>query len=582
MRVHDRRWWLRALWAICLLVSSGLFAVWYFQHILPLDRAFAIPAYRDAILAAVICFMLIVLAIYTALGALTARHRYHARLATIHGDHNAIPISRLADELSPVLTYRPLPVIANNSPARRTAITAVLGFVFLLGILIFLLASAHFVSFLQYLIFISRMDPIYPYQAVSNHLPLLDPIPYFGGLALLFLFNARDTSGLRRIPYLMRRITITSDGITCVSAWGASRTIFWHDARLFEVAYQFAPPAQTDRLSGFLLYTLHGTRSTLRWTQRFGVPIASSDPFLSIAPMVARHTSLVPRSFDVRLRELSQTTSPDTEVVRSHILRIASCAAVLLASSTLIGTDQQGLVMFSLFALSVAGFTVSTYGTRARKRQHDMLASPLLATAPTNASTEQGSTSVSRQQFAAPLYEMTVGSYPLFVFNQIVFALMGAAAALAALGILGAEFAQYVLHVPGLHLYSLPPLFALSLVLLLLAGILTIIVSIRARDTIVLADLTGVRKRWLLGNTFIPWGDIERIEVRFIAGRPTYYRVFGHGGRPAFAWPARPFQPSPKPQEPGATLTNPANMAAIVAQRSGKPILPGPPRLLPL
>lgn len=60
------------------------------------------------------------------------------------------------------------------------------------------------------------------------------------------------------------------------------------------------------------------------------------------------------------------------------------------------------------------------------------------------------------------------------------------------------------LYVSGVRFIPLDAQRVLFPVVSILAGALIIIVSVRARDTIMLADAHGIRKRWLLGNTFIP------------------------------------------------------------------------------
>lgn len=95
-----------------------------------------------------------------------------------------------------------------------------------------------------------------------------------------------------------------------------------------------------------------------------------------------------------------------------------------------------------------------------------------------------------------------------------------------------------------------------------------VVAAVRAHDTIVLAELGGVRKRWLLGNVFIPWERVERARYWGYPG----YRVVSSSPKTVIGWPIEPFQPSRKPQEAGAILTTPAQKAQVIAQRSGKPI----------
>jgi hypothetical protein len=86
-----------------------------------------------------------------------------------------------------------------------------------------------------------------------------------------------------------------------------------------------------------------------------------------------------------------------------------------------------------------------------------------------------------------------------------------------------------------------------------------------------LAEINGVRKRWLIGSVYIPWERVERIERKRYWGAPGY-RIVSSAPSRVIQWPIQPFQPSRKPQEPSAILTTPDQMAQIVAQRSGRPI----------
>jgi hypothetical protein len=109
----------------------------------------------------------------------------------------------------------------------------------------------------------------------------------------------------------------------------------------------------------------------------------------------------------------------------------------------------------------------------------------------------------------------------------------------------------------------------------MLAGALISAVALRARDTIMLADAHGVRKRWMLGTTFIPWDSVSSIRLRYLYGAPWYYRVSGGQRSRHISWPIRPFDPSRRPQERGAVLITPDQMARLIAEHSAKPIQQG-------
>jgi hypothetical protein len=97
-----------------------------------------------------------------------------------------------------------------------------------------------------------------------------------------------------------------------------------------------------------------------------------------------------------------------------------------------------------------------------------------------------------------------------------------------------------------------------------LVGIIVIVVSWRARDTVVIAQGDGLRKRWVFGDTLIPWHDIASIKHRV-----TWYTVRSGSSRRRISWPTSPFDPARTPQEPGAILINPLQMAQVVEWRTG-------------
>lgn len=157
--------------------------------------------------------------------------------------------------------------------------------------------------------------------------------------------------------------------------------------------------------------------------------------------------------------------------------------------------------------------------------------------------------------FRDGLYEMTVGSYRMYRVSQAMWLLVGL------LTFCLSGYALYDIlstHQPGTWIAGCT----------LLASVLTVVVSVRARDTVVIAQPNGLRKRWLLGDTRIPWSEIERILLH-TTPYSTWFPVRDHSGRRHISWPVQPFDSSREPQEPGATLLMPQGMAALVEQRTG-------------
>ena len=193
-----------------------------------------------------------------------------------------------------------------------------------------------------------------------------------------------------------------------------------------------------------------------------------------------------------------------------------------------------------------------------------------LATSPT-ADIRAASTS---QHFPADLYEMSVGAYKLFRFNQIMLTLIGAATIVISLYLLAGGLLNT--RTPVIYLYPLTLNATIILTAFAVGGLVMLLTSLRAHHTVILADRKGMRKRWLLGNSFIPWDQVQEVVAYTVNSHPRSYRISGltdQGKRAVIRWPMFPFDPNPKLQEAGAVLTNPRDMAAIIVARSGKPLI---------
>src|SRR5579859_3328965 len=339
------------------------------------------------------------------------------------------------------------------------------------------------------------------------------------------------------------RICVTSDGIERFSVLGRRRALAWHDAHLLEVSSR--------------RYALYGSGAVVRWE----VPVIRSGTlprFWQIAPAVRLHTGLLPRTLN------PDTLAPNASLDYARLAYVVARLPLGLFVATMILSFTQVDLTFVKGIVIPIGIGSSVWLVRfaARRWLGIVRPSDRQSTVPTSLPTLD----------SGAVYEMAVGSHSTFLFNQVLFVVLGLAAIGFSVFILGTQFAQFVLRVPGLHFYALPPAVMLFPVSLMGFGIAIVIISVRARDTVLLADASGLRKRWAMGTTFIPWSDVDRIERRRLIATPSYF-VYPRDGRTLITWVGKSLAPSHRIQEQGAILTDPDGMAALVARQIGQEIL---------
>lgn len=573
MAIPERRWWLRLVGALLAVATALVFTLWYVTSVLPFDVGSGLPAITDAVLAFDIVAVLVGVALHAVVKALLARRRAVRLRTSIDSYQDALPLASVAvDAATPSSDLDRM--VASWSHPRWAVVGAMVGLLFVAGMIFFMGAWLAF-TILQMLdapipawliAFIQWSHPSHsnsravPEPQGSFATPFLTGIFLFGGCTLLSLSMLRDV--LATIIFQPLRVEADSEGITWYSVWGPRRRIRWHDARLLEVASSSARQSQYGPMRTYWLWTLYGQESSIRWQQPADTMGPLTDPFAQLTRFVIAHADLEAHTLDQRL--LAPGEAPHGTLldwINAHLTAKLVIAAVgvdilaigLIQPTLLIG---EGIIVGTGIALSLIGKWFKRWSQR---RSQDTSAARL-----PNAS--------AHLTFSADaVYEMTVGSNLYFRFSQVTYIILGAGVALFGLGMLGLEFVQYVLYMPGLHMPPPSANWIAALVCFTIGGILTIIVSVRARDTIMLVDAHGVRKRWLLGNTFIPWDQVESIKLRYAYGNPWWYRVTGGQRKLHVSWPVSPFHPSRTPQERGAILLTPEQMAALISQRTGKP-----------
>lgn len=539
--------WLRAIEVLVASAAALAFVLWYTSYIFPGGLRAGMALISDALFAADITIILLGVALNAALKSLLARTRADRRMAAIHGDQYAVPLAHVAvrkgvvprDELESVEAVRPR--------ARRGSVEPISTILALCGAIVFL-------GTLLGQSVLSASSPTRSWHVLFE-------VAWYGGLILAAITGLSGT--IDSLLFLPSRISVNSEGITRYPVWGRTRLIRWHDAQFLEVASY-----RTSQRKEYLRFTLYGQDSRVRWAHPADAPWAIPDRFAQVPLAVIAHTELEPRTFDRSL--LAPGASPPMtmlERVSGRLIPSLIYGAIgigCVALSLILSAPPAFVLILCLVGILLVGGAIAYLVGKwpaGRQSRLSNTARPITSAA--------GPTLT----FSADaVYEAPVGSSPQFRFNQTAFAAIGAGAALFGAGMLGLEIAQYALHVPSLHFYPLPPALVLVLMGFIIGGLAITIIALRAKDTVMLADAHGIRKRWLLGNTFIPWDRVERIELRYVLGRPGFYQVLAGMGATSITWTIHPYRPSRIPQERGAVLITPEQMAALISQRTGKPI----------
>lgn len=544
MRIPDRVPWLRLVVAFAYVLAALLFLYWYIIYIQSYDLRHPAITVPDFILAAFIVCALLTLALHAVLAAWLELRRNTRRAAAIAGDQEALPLARNAmvemDPGTPRVVDAVDPYLKRHIIGQLITLALLLGFVIIFGDLLLTLILLPF----DIHVLLPFLIPDSPPRLTANPIryPYMAGFEFAGGLAIGAVRSL--FAEIAALPIKAARMQVSEDGIMRASLWGGRRFLAWDDARLLELSSH--------------RYSLYGGNIILRWEHPTARSDAFSDPFGQIAPAVRLHTGLLPRTVDPGIVAPGASLSLarlDRAVARLPWWLFFAAMAVTIAA---VAPVDQTLLVGGLVCvcIGVLGWWFSTAGKR-------------LSTRKQYSTSHLASTAEDPPLSSGAVYEMTVGSYHAFVFNQVMFVILGMCAIGFSLSILGALFAQFVLHVPGLHLHPLPPTLLLLLVSITILGVVTIIVSVRAKDTILLADATGLRKRWLMGSTFLAWGEMDRIERRRIYGVLGYV-VHGKSGSTRIVWPRSYFVPSRRAQEQGAILTDPDGMAALVARQIGQ------------
>src|SRR5579859_7821899 len=463
----DRYWWAYVSGVLVVGVIAAAVAAIIFAQLF--EGGISASAIGQIIMAAFSVLIALVYALFGIIG----RKRWRLRQLAIKGDLLAIPESTIALDVAGVFDVSRYPLVM---PWRATApfgqlfqygflcVNVSMYLVVLLAPLaeriwspavnspfadILAYASGH--SFLVILLwipvfFIIALIPATALPSLKRPMmvfafsPLVE-YPYlvagvFSGCAFLGVaYFALSLVNERR--FQASRICVTSDGIERFSVLGRRRALAWHDAHLLEVSSR--------------RYAPYGSGAVVRWE----VPVIRSGTlprFWQIAPAVRLHTGLLPRTLN------PDTLAPNASLDYARLAYVVARLPLWLFVATMILTFTQVDLTFVKGIVIPIGIGSSVWLVRfaARRWLGIVRPSDRQSTVPTSLPTLD----------SGAVYEMAVGSHSAFLFNQVLFVVLGLAAIGFSVFILGTQFAQFVLRVPGLHFYALPPavmLFPVSL-----------------------------------------------------------------------------------------------------------------------
>jgi hypothetical protein len=579
----DRHQWLRAAWALLALALAIVFAAWFITSLLPLDQHKGTAVIEsDVLLAADIVGVLLGVALYAVIKMVLAGRRQACVGAAINGNQDALPLTNVAREYS-VARDDFEDVVATWPHPLGSVCTSLFACLFMGALaafigawpVYFVLEALHAPVPAWLIDFLRSSSPADTRrQAVGGPRPsfvgaLLSAILILGSMSLFGLIAS--LASLRAAMSQPARIVANHQGIMRQSVWNRRRFIPWHEARLLEVATASSGQQGQPRW----LCRLYSWTSAIQWPLPANTTLSlHGDPFVLVTRCVIARTGLQPRTLDAKL--LPPGLSMPASFLDRIQIRVVPTLAMAAMGVGMLAFGEVGPSIFTgigIFTIAGALLTLADkWPFQTSKSRGQRVASPGQRSSQAQRLISTRSTGELRTFSANATYEMTVGSYLAFKLNQVMFAALGVAAALFGASMLGLSYAQDVLHLVKWRMPPLTPIFILLMVSFVLGGVATAVVSVRARDTIVLSDMHGIRKRWLLGNTFILWDHVDRMELRQLAGTFWIYRVVGNEGRATISWPIAPFHPSLKAQEPHAILLTPREMAALVVQRTGKSI----------
>lgn len=366
-----------------------------------------------------------------------------------------------------------------------------------------------------------------------------------GGLAALGVMFAVVVSLVPTLAGTSRnpaRVWADSAGLMARTLWGRRMQFLWNEIRLIEIHTEHT---RATAASGPIKTVSVEMQTGRRRIAIFASSSESAARLVRVASLVAaieRYSHHRTLTFD---REDSRRVAGARldRVAKQLGASLVLVATAMTGVSEAFGTSDRtnftiSLVMMAL-VIGLGVWYIPRIGRpQAQKTSHGSTVSAIAMEPPW-------------QPDPQALYEMTVGSYGLFRTTQGLCVVIGLSATA-----IGGGVALNGLSTDHSHVWWGA--------LAALVGIVITVVSVRARDTVVIAQQGGLRKRWLLADTLIPWHDIASV-----TRRGTWYTVRARESGRRIGWPIVPFDSATQPQEPGAILLNPQQMAAVVEQRMG-------------
>jgi hypothetical protein len=554
MGTQDRRWWINGVMALFWVGLAGALALWYLRFMWPYDVVLGFQGQVDAVLALLSFLILLGMSASALLNVTASRQREAQRQHTIERLPSAMlevdwPLGAPDD--------RPVPaeITVEWPDSLGARIQSVINFVFFAagGIYVYATIGATVLNFILLVAGIhwaplqelARAAATSSRRASANRdLPPLAPI--FSLAALLLALLAIGTRALvNSVPRLVR-ISAEQTGLTARMRWGRHIHMLWQELRLIELQHtpRVRDPA-THQWTSTVHIEVRDDRHLITWKVTSKEARERLARHADLIALLERYSGRTAHAFDSDDPARAVGVRQDLLAQRLHIVFFG----VVTTSSGVVSA------LFDSYPVVWIVFTATTCGTAIwllwRTGKGNVPFAYPVTSPPAAPAFPDEIAEPSWQPDPQALYEMTVGSYGLFRTTQGLCVVVGLSAAAIGVGVALDGIATVHSHIWWGSIGAL-------------IGVIIAVVSLRARDTVVIAQHDGLRKRWLLADTLIPWHDIASI-----TRRGTWYTVRGRAARQRIAWPTVPFDPARTPQEPGAILINPLQMAEVVERRTG-------------
>jgi hypothetical protein len=563
-----RSWWIWSLAALLILAGAMAGPIILLSQMLPLARELGQPITSDLALAATFGGLCALGGVYLGVDSLKTRRRERLRRIALHGNLDAIPISRIVPDpdRAPNVSTEPLALAWRATKRMRYVQLPIQGIHALVVVAVLWVSLAGFG--------VVRFGDGQAPALGTNRLIAIAGLLAVGGIlgAMLYVLG-------RFLPVFLGTrpigVTASAEGIEQRTLFGNRRFLAWEDMRLLEVSSS----GSGSSLLSVRNFKLYGARSRIEWSERPGGSrdfepdgISTQEMTLrlrSMLDLINARTGLVPRTFTKALQvskgEAAKEAGDDSAgawKVSLNLLAFAvftlgvGAAVVVLPLSTFRALNVALAVSLAAMALVITFAVVWQIATRAMRRQETM---PLVA--PIAAAPSLGASGV--------VYAVR---YSISPWARLQLALWGVLLLPNLLPVLFVFDFQFAVAGAVPHLLG-PWGIVLAFVLAIygIGGLLLLVLAVR-RPYVFRADGQGIGTGAGGHVTFLPWDGVERIVRRARGGRTIAYAVTGDTGRVRLVWQAQPSWSLAITQEPGTLPITPDELASLVARQSGKPI----------